>query len=91
MAALTKIRMEARTQPDLVENAPHRLPVRRLDEVRAARHLDLAWKPGADQGICVLIEKRVGIHLQVILEQPPERFQDASFEIRVILLLEDRP
>ncbi len=46
VAALVKIRTEAREQPDLVKGAPHRLPVRRLDEVRAARHLDLAWTPG---------------------------------------------
>ena len=43
--ALIKIRTEAREQPDLVKKAPHRMPVRRLDEVRAARHLDLAWTP----------------------------------------------
>ena len=43
--ALVKIRTEAREQPDLVKGAPHRMPVRRLDEVRAARHLDLAWTP----------------------------------------------
>jgi len=45
--ALVKIRTEAREQPDLVKDAPHRMPVRRLDEVRAARHLDLAWTPEA--------------------------------------------
>ncbi len=43
--ALVKIRTEAREQPALVKEAPHRMPVRRLDEVRAARHLDLAWTP----------------------------------------------
>jgi len=46
VAALVKIQAEAREQPDLVRGAPHRLPVRRLDEVRAARRLDLAWTPG---------------------------------------------
>lgn len=45
--ALVKIRTEAREQPDLVKDAPHRMSVRRLDEVRAARHLDLAWTPEA--------------------------------------------
>jgi len=43
--ALVKIRTEAREQPDLVRGAPHQMPVRRLDEVRAARHLNLAWTP----------------------------------------------
>ena len=48
--ALIKIRQEAREHPDLVKEAPHRMPVRRLDEVRAARHLDLAWKPDSGDG-----------------------------------------
>lgn len=42
---LVKIREEARTNPDLVKGAPHTLPVRRLDDVRAARELDLKWRP----------------------------------------------
>ncbi|RCX24761.1 aminomethyl-transferring glycine dehydrogenase subunit GcvPB [Thioalbus denitrificans] len=44
--ALVKIRAEAESQPELVKGAPYTLPVRRLDDVRAARDLDLAWKPG---------------------------------------------
>lgn len=43
--ALTKILEEARTTPDMVRNAPHTMPVRRLDDVRAARELDLVWRP----------------------------------------------
>jgi len=43
--AMIRIRAEARETPDLVKGAPHDLPVRRLDDVRAARHLDLAWSP----------------------------------------------
>ncbi|MGI9616359.1 MAG: aminomethyl-transferring glycine dehydrogenase subunit GcvPB [Acidimicrobiales bacterium] len=39
--AMARIAEEARTDPDLLTNAPHRAPVRRLDEVRAARHLVL--------------------------------------------------
>jgi glycine dehydrogenase subunit 2 len=35
---------EAREKPDLVKGAPYTLPVRRLDDVRAARQLDLTWK-----------------------------------------------
>jgi len=46
VAALVAIREEARTNPDLVKGAPHTMPVRRLDDVRAARQLDLAWRPG---------------------------------------------
>jgi glycine dehydrogenase subunit 2 len=38
------IKQEAETQPELVKQAPHSMPVRRLDDVRAARELDLAWK-----------------------------------------------
>lgn len=41
--ALVAIRQEAETNPDLVRTAPHSLPVRRLDDVKAARELDLAW------------------------------------------------
>jgi glycine dehydrogenase subunit 2 len=48
--ALINIRREAQEQPHLVKEAPHKMPVRRLDDVRAARHLDLAWKPGGQDG-----------------------------------------
>jgi glycine dehydrogenase subunit 2 len=44
---LARIRAEAETAPERVTGAPHTLPVRRLDDVRAARELDLAWKPAA--------------------------------------------
>ncbi len=43
--ALARIRNEAQCNPDLVKGAPHSLPVKRLDDVRAARELDLAWRP----------------------------------------------
>ena len=39
--ALIKIAQEARTEPDLLKTAPHYTPVKRLDEVRAARDLIL--------------------------------------------------
>jgi len=42
---LVAIRDEAEKTPDLVKRAPHTLPVRRLDDVKAARELNLAWKP----------------------------------------------
>ena len=45
--ALRVIRDEARDSPEVVNTAPHTMPVRRLDDVRAARELDLAWRPGA--------------------------------------------
>jgi len=52
VAAMTAIREEARSNPDLVKGAPYSLPVKRLDDVRAAREPDLAWRPasGRDTG-----------------------------------------
>ena len=47
--AMISIRKEAQEDAELVKSAPHRLPVRRLDDVRAARQLDLAWKPSASE------------------------------------------
>jgi glycine dehydrogenase subunit 2 len=41
---MASIKREAETQPEMVKQAPHTMPVRRLDDVRAARELDLAWK-----------------------------------------------
>jgi glycine dehydrogenase subunit 2 len=43
--AMKEILEEAHSKPELVKSAPHITPVRRLDEVKAARELDLAWKP----------------------------------------------
>ena len=43
--ALVAILRESETDPETVKTAPHTLPVRRLDVVRAARQLDVAWKP----------------------------------------------
>jgi glycine dehydrogenase subunit 2 len=45
IAAMAEIAHEARTEPDTVKGAPHTLPVRRLDDVRAARELDLVFRP----------------------------------------------
>ena len=42
--AMSKIEQESRQQPDLVKGAPYTLPVKRLDDVKAARDLDLTWK-----------------------------------------------
>jgi len=41
--AMVKIKEEAETNPELLKEAPHTQPVRRLDEVRAAKQLDLTW------------------------------------------------
>ena len=46
--ALVEIRDEAREDADRVKGAPYTTPVRRLDDVKAARQLDLAWRPAAD-------------------------------------------
>src|SRR5438132_6384101 len=43
--AMQAIAREAQDEPDVVRTAPHSTPVRRLDEVRAARQPDLRWKP----------------------------------------------
>jgi len=42
--ALRSIVAEARTEPDLLHEAPHSAPVRRLDEATAARQLNLRWR-----------------------------------------------
>jgi glycine dehydrogenase subunit 2 len=46
-AAMVRIEREAREEPEYLKGAPHTLPVRRLDDVRAAKQLDLTWKPKA--------------------------------------------
>jgi glycine cleavage system P protein (glycine dehydrogenase) subunit 2 len=45
VAAMAQIQREAEQEPERVRSAPHTMPVRRLDDVRAARHLDLTWTP----------------------------------------------
>ncbi|EKD54307.1 MAG: hypothetical protein ACD_60C00097G0005 [uncultured bacterium] len=42
--ALIQILHEAKTNPELLKEAPHNLPVRRLDEVKAARELDVVFR-----------------------------------------------
>jgi len=46
--ALCSIKQEAEENPEQVKGAPYNLPVKRLDDVRAARELDLAWKSDND-------------------------------------------
>jgi glycine dehydrogenase subunit 2 len=43
--AMIKIAREAEENPTLVKSAPHDTPVRRVDEVRAARNLKVRWTP----------------------------------------------
>jgi len=43
MEAMIKIAKEAEENPDTVKNAPHNLPISRLDEVKAARELKLRF------------------------------------------------
>ncbi|MCZ6616745.1 MAG: aminomethyl-transferring glycine dehydrogenase subunit GcvPB [Gammaproteobacteria bacterium] len=42
--ALEAIQREAKSDPERLRSAPHNLPVRRLDDVKAARELDLVWQ-----------------------------------------------
>lgn len=45
IGVMEKIVAEARTNPELLHDAPHDTPVRRLDETAAARNPVLRWKP----------------------------------------------
>jgi glycine dehydrogenase subunit 2 len=42
--ALVAIQQEAESDPEYLKGAPYTLPVRRLDDVKAARELDLVWR-----------------------------------------------
>jgi len=44
IVAMTKILEEAKSNPQLLKDAPHNLPLKRLDDVKAAKELDLVWK-----------------------------------------------
>ena len=46
--AMLAIAREAEENPALVKTAPHDTPVRRVDEVRAARNLKVRWTPEDD-------------------------------------------
>jgi glycine dehydrogenase subunit 2 len=47
VSAMTEILREADKDPETLRGAPHTMPVRRLDDVKAARELDLAYRPVA--------------------------------------------
>ena len=44
--AMREIARECEDDPEIVRGAPHTTPVRRVDEVGAARNLVLRWRPG---------------------------------------------
>lgn len=44
ITAMEKILAEARENPSTLHNAPHHLPIQRLDDVKAVRELDLTWE-----------------------------------------------
>ena len=44
VAAMVRVKQEAESDPERVKGAPHTLPASRLDDVKAARELDLAWR-----------------------------------------------
>jgi glycine dehydrogenase subunit 2 len=44
VAAMREVLEEAHADAAILRSAPHSTPVRRLDDVKAARDLDLAWK-----------------------------------------------
>jgi glycine dehydrogenase subunit 2 len=46
--AMIAVAREAETDPELVRSAPHETPVSRLDDVTAARHPVLRWRPDKD-------------------------------------------
>lgn len=44
VAAMVEIARDVTENPEILHNAPHNTPVRRLDEARAFRQLDLRWE-----------------------------------------------
>ncbi len=44
--ALIRIKREAKESPEILHNAPQKTPVKRLDDVRAARELNVRWNHG---------------------------------------------
>jgi glycine dehydrogenase subunit 2 len=46
ITAMVSILSEAEETPEMVKSAPHTLPCRRLDDVRAVKELDIVWKEG---------------------------------------------
>ncbi|HEX7253521.1 MAG TPA: aminomethyl-transferring glycine dehydrogenase subunit GcvPB, partial [Thermoanaerobaculia bacterium] len=46
VSAMKQIAREAEEDPQIVLQAPHTTPVKRVDEVGAAKNLILRWRPG---------------------------------------------
>jgi glycine dehydrogenase subunit 2 len=44
VAAMQSILKEMMDEPELLRTAPHTMPVRRLDDIKAARELDIIWR-----------------------------------------------
>ncbi|KHD08563.1 glycine dehydrogenase [Candidatus Thiomargarita nelsonii] len=44
ISALCEIQQEAESSPEILKKAPYTLPVRRLNDVKAAKELDIVWK-----------------------------------------------
>lgn len=53
LQAMREILAEAHSDVSVLKAAPHTLPVRRVDEVRAARLLDVVWTPPVPSGSVV--------------------------------------
>ncbi len=51
VSALKSIAKEAQENPEVLHSAPHSTPVRRLDEVGAARKPKLRWTPKQQEDI----------------------------------------
>jgi glycine cleavage system P protein (glycine dehydrogenase) subunit 2 len=49
VAAMIDIRDRAYAEPDAIKAAPVSMPVRRLDDVRAVKQLDVVWRSGAGE------------------------------------------
>jgi glycine cleavage system P protein (glycine dehydrogenase) subunit 2 len=45
VSAMRAIAREAEEDSEIIRKAPHTTPVRRVDEVAAARNLVLRWRP----------------------------------------------
>ncbi len=68
-----------------------RLDVAILDQVvvemlKVGGHLQLV---GSDNRACAGIQARIGVDLQVVLEQPAERLEDAAGQVVIVPFLED--
>jgi glycine dehydrogenase subunit 2 len=47
IAVMTQLLAESRESPERMKGAPYTMPVRRLDDVKAVKELDVAFRPAA--------------------------------------------